>query len=494
MHQLTSGFYFMWRSIIFLFFVLTGSLMSGLAQDADAPETPPATPEAIKDVYVIPIHGPIGKPTLYVVRRGIKDAIANGVDVIVIDMDTPGGRLDVTLEIMEMLNRFEGDTYTFVNNEAVSAGAFISVATEKIYFTEDGQIGAAEAVSGSGEDIPDSMKRKLLSYINAKVRVYTGEYRYRSDVMRAMTDPNFELKIDEIVLSPKDELLSLTAKEAITEYGNPPEKLLGEGIVESVEDLLTKEYGAGGYAIQNFNTSWSENLAQQMQSIVPIIMGLGLLLLFIEFKTPSFGVIGGIGIALIVLVFASNYIAGLAGYEALIVFFLGVAMIAVELFLLPGTVIIGFLGIAMIMFSLVWSLSDLWPTPDGGVTIDWRQVLGSSQTVILSTLGAILALLLIWKFLPKRILAARLVNMESSPQPSAVALGGAIRSQPDSTLPAVGSQGTVATDLHPLGTVKIDGEYYEAIVAVGGLKKGTPVQVVGYKQYSLLVEEIETTS
>ena len=485
----------MWRSVIFLFFILTGLLMFGFAQDADseAPDMPVSRKE-IRDAYVIPIHGPIGKPTLYVVRRGIKDAIASGIDVIVIDMNTPGGEMNVTLKIMEMLNRFEGDTYTFVNNEAVSAGAFISVSTDKIYFTEDAQIGAAEMVSSGGQDIPESMKRKLQSYINTKVRVYTGEYRYRSDVMRAMTDPDFELKIDEIVLSPKGELLSLTAKEAIALYGDPPEKLLGEGIVESVEELLAAEYGAGGYAVQDFETSWSENLAQQMQGIVPYLMGLGLLLLFIEFKTPSFGVIGGLGIAFIVLVFASNYIAGLAGYEALIVFFLGVALIAVEMFLLPGTMIFGFLGIVMVMFSLVWSLSDLWPTPDGGVTVDWMQVLGSLQTVILSTLGAILALLLIWKFLPKRMLAARLINVDSSPLPSAVALGGAIRSQSDTTLPAVGSQGTVATDLHPLGTVKIDGEYYEAIVAVGGLKKGTPVKVVGYKQYSLLVEELETTS
>ena len=479
----------MWRSLIFGIVCLTGVFNAGMAQDAVS--EPASHEKNVKGVYVIPIHGPINRPTLYVVRRGIKEAIANGVDVIVIDINTPGGELGVTLEIMKMIDRFEGDTYVFINNEAVSAGAFISVICDKLYFTKDGQIGAAEVVTGTGQDVPESMKRKLQSYINAKVRVYTEEYRYRGEVMRAMTDPNFELTIDDKVFSKEGDLLSLTAKEAIAEYGDPPEKLLGEGIVDSVDDLLEREYGAGGYSIRTFEINWAEELAQVLQSIVPVLMGLGLLLLFIEFKTPSFGLIGGAGIALIVIVFASNYIAGLAGYEIVLLFIVGVGLVALELFILPGTIILGFLGLSLMIVSLVWSLADLWPTPGGGISVDWSRVIDSSLTVILSTLGAIAALALLWKFLPKRFLTSKLVNVEHSPSPVAATAGGGIRVDLASTLPPMGTRGIVATDMHPLGTVRIGNDFFEGMVAVGSIKKGTPVQVVGYKQFSLLVEEVE---
>ena len=193
----------------YLFLGLLVMLMTSMvfAQEMET-ETLPENPDSIdgkpvKSVYVIPIQGPIATPTLYIVRRGVKEAVANGVDVVVIDMNTPGGELQVTLEIMKILDRFEGDTITFINQEAISAGAFISVISKKIYMHPDGQIGAAEVVSGTGQDIPESMKRKLQSYINAKVRVYTEDYRYRGEVMTAMTDPDFELTVEGNVLSEK---------------------------------------------------------------------------------------------------------------------------------------------------------------------------------------------------------------------------------------------------------------------------------------------------
>lgn len=451
-------------------------------------------PVELKNVYVIPIEGPIGKPTLFILRRGLKDAISNGVDVVVIDMNTPGGELGVTLEIMKMLDRFEGDTITFVNNEAISAGAFISVITDKIFFRPDGQIGAAEVVSGTGQEIAEGMKRKLQSYINAKVRVYTEDYRYRGDIMRAMTDPDFELTIEGKEFSKKGDLLSLTAKEAIQEYGDPPERLLGEGIAETIEALLDVTYGVDGYHIQEFEVTWSEELAKTMQGIVPILMGLGVLLLFIEFKTPSFGVIGGIGIALIILVFASNYVAGLAGYEVILVFFLGVVLVAVELFVLPGTTIFAFLGVTLMMVSMIWSLADIWPSPEGGLEISWDAVIDASKTVILSMFGALLALVLLWRFLPTRFITNRLIHVDHSPSPSTASSGGAVHPEAISSLPPVGSKGKVITDLHPLGSVVIEGEYYEAQVEVGSFEKGEMIQVVGYKQFSLLVDKLSDLS
>ncbi|HBJ61620.1 MAG TPA: hypothetical protein DDY76_07795, partial [Opitutae bacterium] len=181
--------------------------------------------------YVIPIKDQIGSPILDILRRGLKDAIREDAKVVILDMDTPGGELGVTLEIMqeiiESLEKFEGKIITYVNPEAISAGAYIAIATSEIAFSPKSQIGAAEAVSGGGGNIDASMKRKINSYLKAKIRNYAGDYRYRSQVMAAMMDANESLVIDGQPLLAADgsqikkrgELLTLTGREACQEYG-----------------------------------------------------------------------------------------------------------------------------------------------------------------------------------------------------------------------------------------------------------------------------------
>ena len=150
--------------------------------------------------YVIPIREQIGPPILDITRRGLKNAISKSADIVILDMDTPGGELGVTLEIMEEIieniERFEGRIFTYVNDEAISAGAYIAIATSEIAFSPKSQIGAAEAVSGGGGNIDSSMKRKINSYLKAKIRNYAGDYPYRSQVMSAMMDANESLVID----------------------------------------------------------------------------------------------------------------------------------------------------------------------------------------------------------------------------------------------------------------------------------------------------------
>ena len=180
------------------------------------PDPAPSGPKVL--VYIIPITEQISKPTKFILRRGLKDAIENGIEAVVLDMDTPGGALDVTLDVMKMLDRFDGDTMTYVNDEAISAGAFIASATDEIYFVRNGVIWATAPVMSTGKEIDESMMRKILSYLKARVRTYTEDHPYRSDVLAAMMDADVELVIDGEVLNPKGELLTLTAREAMKEY------------------------------------------------------------------------------------------------------------------------------------------------------------------------------------------------------------------------------------------------------------------------------------
>lgn len=448
-------------------------------------------------VYRVPITEAISKPNLFILRRSIKQAIEMGVPVIVLDMDTPGGRLDVTLDMMELLDRFEGETLTYVNRDAISAGAYISMATDSIYFAPDGVMGAAAVVAGGGQEIDESMKAKINSYLLARMRSYTEEFPYRSEVIRAMADMDYELEIDGEVLKPAGELLSLTAKEAVTLYGDPARPLLADGIAETLEDALSARYGEGVVVMETFEISWSEEAAKYLDSIAPILLGLGLLLLFVEFKTPGFGLFGIGGLSLVAIVFASNYLAGLAGFEAILFFLLGLVFVVVDIFLLPGTFVFLLLGLAFIVGSLLWSLSDIWPKPDGdgpgGITftVEADSVWMALYEILGAFAVALMGLWLIWRFLPNTPVYGRLVHSMSGAMPDPVMVGGS-ESAGNKQLPPVGARGRVVAPLHPLGDVEIAGRRYQATVAIGSLDRGTPIRVVGYRSFNLLVEKDES--
>ena len=477
--------------------LLTGLLFWAAPAFCEGEDPPPAAPsidlggDPVR-VYRVPITEAISKPNLYILRRSIKQAMEEGVNVIVLDMDTPGGRLDITMDMMELLDKFGGDTITYVNKDAISAGAYISMATDSIYFAPNGVMGAAAVVSGTGQEIDESMKAKINSYLLARMRSYTEEFPYRGDLIRAMADLEYELKIGDEVLKESGELLSVTATEAVTPYGDPPKPLLADGIADSLEDLLQQRYGAGNYTLESFEITWSEEAAKYMDSIAPLLLGIGLLLLFIEFKTPGFGLFGISGLVLVGIVFASNYIAGLAGFEAILFFVLGLVLIVVDIFLLPGTFVFLILGLLFVIGSLLWSLSDIWPAPDGngpgGVsfTVDPESLWMALYEVTGALAIALVGLWLVWRFLPSTPIYGRLVHSMAGAMPDPVVTGGSDVPGP-SELPDIGSRGVVVAPLHPLGEVRINGIRYQATVDIGAVDKGTPIVVTGYKHFSLLV-------
>ncbi len=463
------------------------------AQEVDADEVVEARDVR---VYVVPIEGAISPPNAFILRRSIKQAMDQNIDVIVLDMDTPGGRLDVTFDMMEMLARFGGETITYVNKDAISAGAYISMVTDAIYFAPDGVMGAAAVVAGGGQEIDESMKAKINSYLLARMRSYTERHPYRSEIIRAMADMDYELEIDGVVISPEGELLSLTAAEAVRSFGTPPRPLLADGIAGSIEELLEQRYGGGAVEIVQFELTWSEHVARYLDSISPLLLGIGLLALFIEFKTPGFGLAGMAGIALILTVFASNYIAGLAGLEAVLFFVLGLIFIAVEIFLLPGTLVFLGIGILLVIGSLIWSLMDVWPTlpvpgengGGSGFEIDPASFWSAMYEVTGALAIALVGLILVWKFLPQTVFFSRIVHQAQSASPDPVLAGGGSVVAGADSLPDIGALGKVSKPMHPVGQVVIDGKPYQATVAVGGLDKGERIRVVGYRNFALLVE------
>jgi len=448
--------------------------------------TPSASAQAAK-VVVIPIRSEIDTPELFILRRGLKEAIAQRADTVVLDMETPGGSLRVTFEMLKALEKFPGKTLTYINREAISAGALIAAGTDAIYFAPDGIIGAAAPVLAGGGDIDETMREKIVSYLKARVRSVSEGKGYRGEVISAMIDIDAELRIGDEILKGKGELLSLTASEAMKAYGDPPQPLLGAGIAENLGALLDQVHGVGNYSVQTFEVTWSEKLAQILNRITPLLLGAGLVCLFIEFKTPGFGVFGIAGIFLLGVVFFGQFAAGLSGHEPALFFLLGLCMVAVEMFFFPGVVIVAVMGVALMLGSLVMAMIDFWPSEPIRFSGDLLVV--PLTNVLAGVVAAVVLFLLFLKYLPSGSIWNRMV-LEATAGGEMVAgrtLADADAHETGGSL-LVGKTGIAATGLFPSGQVIIDEKRYEAWLAVGSAAVGVPVRVVALGEFGLTVE------
>ena len=449
--------------------------------------------------YVIPIRDQIGPPILDILRRGMKTALEENASIVILDINTPGGELGVTLEIMEeiidTLERFDGTIITYVNREAISAGAYIAIATNEIAFAPMSQIGAAEAVSGGGGNIDSSMKRKVNSYLKAKIRNYSGKGRYRAKVMAAMMDANETLLVEGEPLLTEDgtriqkegELLTITGEEACKLYGNPPEPLLGIGVYRSVEELLDERWGKGNYRLLKMEVNWAEKTGLWLNGIAPILLGLGMVSLFIEFKTPGFGIFGVLGLILLLVFFGSKYVAGLAGQEEILVFLLGLCLVVLEVFFVPGFLVPGILGMLMMIGAIFWAMVDVWPNSD----FVWTpEVLRDPAVEFMQAIAiALVVCFVLSRILPKTSLWNRLVlSATVGGHGGTGGLESVIAGHSDV---ASGSRGLTVSELYPTGHVIIDDERFEARSKRGKIQRGEKIRVVEKNGLELIVERVE---
>jgi membrane-bound serine protease (ClpP class) len=460
-----------------------------------APASLPSSAVVVGDgplrVHVIPIRQQIGRPILYILRRGVREANERGAHYVAIDMNTPGGELGATLEIMTALGRFEGRTLTYINDEAISAGAFISAATDEIWFASPrGIIGAAAPVAGGGQEIDESMKQKILSYLRAKVRAISDEHPFRGEVVTAMMDAGYELKIDDEVLKPKGELLTLTGRESMREFGDPAQPLLGAGIAASLEELFAGKADGRPVEITRYEVTWSEQVAVWLMTISPLFLGVGMLMLFIEFKTPGFGIFGFLGVLLLGVVFFGHYIAGLSGHEPFLFFMVGLALVALEILLFPGLIFPALIGLLLMVGSLLWGMADIWPGQP--VDISWETLLRPVVNLAIGVLLAIFLAAMLARFLPKSlfwdkmILAASITGDSGGGSASA----GGTGLQPGLGRPKAGDLAVAVTDLFPSGQIEYGGARFEARVEIGSARSGDAVRVVRRESFGYVVEAV----
>lgn len=435
-------------------------------------------------VVSIKIDGVIAVPQVYIVERALDFAKSQNAEVLLIDMNTPGGELGATLQLMEKISSFEGLTICYVNTDAISAGSIIACACDEIWFAPKGVMGAAEAVSSTGGDIDESMKRKVESFMDAKVRAFSGGNSRRAQVQKAMSSPEgVLLSKDGKLIKGEGVLLSLTAAEAVEEIDGG--FLLGNGIAKNAEELLEKSLGLKNLKIKNFELNYLEKLAKFITKISPILLGIGFFLILIEFKTPNFGIIGGVGALFIIAVFFGAHLAGLSGYEPLVVCMVGLAMIVVELIFFPGIVFLALAGAILVVGSLAWALGGI--IPNGLFYENASAFTVGVSKVFAGLVLAVVALSLAWKFLPDTRLWKNMVLAQTEPEGEKFS---AVMGVNERLSKMVGKKGFVLTPLLPSGKVEIEGMAFDASTDGKHLEKGEKIEAIGFDPFGLKVKKI----
>ena len=319
-------------------------------------------------VIVLPLKSQIDKTLLYLFRRGFQTAEnQKNLKGIIIDMDTPGGRLKETEEIISWMRALSGKgipIYSYVNTRAQSAGAIICLGSDEFFMAPGSRIGSAAPIlmspMGGVQEVGDDIKEKILSDTRALVRGLAQENGYLPELAMAMVDQEVEVKIGERIICPKGELLNLTAQEA-SEVIPPMEKpLLATAVVENLEELIALK-GFSNCTITHIEPSGSESLARWLTLMAPFLMAAAFIGIYVEIKTPGFGVPGIIGIVCLIIFLFGHYIAGLAGKEDIFLVFIGVCLLAVEIFVLPGFGIAGILGVAALFAGMILTMIPKLP-------------------------------------------------------------------------------------------------------------------------------------
>ena len=422
----------------------------------------PGTVQNESTVYRVPVTGEIELGLAPYIQRAVKEAAEVGAAALILDIDTPGGRVDAAEIISDALTDSEVPVYSLVNRRAYSAGALIALSTSRIYMRPASVIGAATPVDGTGTKAPE----KIVSAMRSQMRALAESNGLEPEVAAAMVDEDIE--IDGVVESGK--LLTLTTEEAVE-----------IGYAEAIEDLdaLLVELGHEGATVVTLELNWAERLVRFFSSslVSPFLLSLGFLGLLIEIRTPTFGLAGTMGLISLGLFFGSNMIVGLAGLEDVLIVGAGLVLLGIEAFVVPGFGIFGVAGVVAILTGLYMSLLGNIPTMPDFTRAAW--VLTSSTLLLIGSAWALI------RTLPSSSRLAESGIFLPAKTASAIGYESAeVRSD------LVGKYGTAITDLRPAGTALIGDERIDVVSESEWISAGTPVKVLSAEGYRHIVRSV----
>jgi membrane-bound serine protease (ClpP class) len=435
------------------------------------------------DIVVVPLSGEVSPSLLMFLRREVKAAESSGAGAIILEMNTYGGRLDSAEEMTSVLNHATIPTYTFINSNAGSAGALIALATQHIYMAPVSAIGAAAPVLSTGEDLPLTEREKTVSYWSALIRSSAIKNGHNPDIGEAFISKEKEIKIGDRMIHPKGTLLTLNAQEATEKINGKP--LLADGIADSIADLAQKAALKGN--VVSLNPSGFEQLALWITALAPLLLLGGIIGAYLEFKIPGATLPGIIAAICFALFFLGHYLAGLAGWEVVILFVVGFALVIIEiLFFAHSTIVFGVVGVLLMLASLLWAMIDRYPGetffPTG------RTLALPLLNLFIAISAAAIVIVILARYLPRTSFYRRFALMTSNPPgPS---LAGAPREFTTALALSPGMEGISVSILRPSGKARFADHVVDVITEGEFIASETPVKIIQTDGMRVVVKSI----
>lgn len=406
-------------------------------------------------VYVAPIDGIIDLGLAPYVARVVDEAAAAGAAAVVLEVNTFGGRVDAAVQIRDTLLNSPVRTIAFVNKRAISAGALIALASENIVMAGGGTIGAATPVqAGRPGAAAQPVEEKTVSYVRKEFRA-TAESRKRPLLLaEAMVDA--DVAIPDVV--EKGKLLTLTTEEAL-------KNKLADARADSLDEVLQR-MGLAGAEIRRSGVNWAEQVVRVLTHPVvsSLLITIAMLGILIELRTPGFGIAGGLGVASLALFLWGHWLVQLAGWEELLLVLAGVVLLALEVFVIPGFGLAGALGILALLAALVLSLLGPGSTP--------QFLMFAAGRVVLAMLVALVASLVLLRFLPRLPVGRRLILHTELDAAHGYA------SAPPADAQLLGKRGRTTSPLHPAGIAEFDGHRVDVVSEGEPVDAGEPIEVI----------------
>lgn len=428
-------------------------------------------------IYKIDIKKEIDKTSQIYLSKGLAEAHRLNADAVLLHLNTFGGLLDAADSMRTAILYSPVPVYVFIDNNAASAGALISIACKKIYMRRGASIGAATVVNQTGEALPD----KYQSYMRAMMRataeahghdtIVSGAdtvYRWlrNPQIAEAMVDDR--IAITNVIDSGKT--LTFTSEEALQwDYC--------DGIAESVDEVITKYLHHNEYTLESYEPSWHDNakgflMNPVLQSILIMLIVGGI---YFELQTPGVGFPSAAAVIAAILYFAPLYIDGMAANWEIIIFIIGLILIALEIFVIPGFGVAGVTGGLLLIGGLILALLN-----NVNFNFDYVTDFEIGRSVLVVLIGLTVGFGgMIW-------LSSRIGTKGALRHIALTAdLEGAVSTPPLALL--IGCEGVTATVLRPSGKVLFDGKYYDAISDSGFIDKGQPIVAVRFSNAQVYV-------
>ncbi len=417
-------------------------------------------------VVVFDMKEQIAPPIWHKTKKAVQQAKDINAELIVIHMNTYGGMLESADSIRTLLLDTEIPVYVFIDNNAASAGALISIACDSIYMRPGANIGAATVVNQEGAAMPD----KYQSYMRSMMRA-TAEAKGRDpEIAQAMVDPR--ITVEGVIDSTM--VLTFTTSEAI-------ENGFCEGEADNLDEVIAKSKIKDPVIIRQKLTA-SDHIIGFL--INPFVSGILIMVIvggiYFELQSPGLGFPSGAAIIAALLYFAPLYIEGLAANWEILLFIIGLVLIAVEIFAIPGFGVAGILGISFMVVGLTLAMVESFEGYEG--SIDFSPLITAFFTVIIAMFLGMLGSF----YLSKKLFSGKTIFGELALTATQEKSEG-FTSAYNKYEAMIGLEAVAFSDLRPAGKIEMNGELFDAVAESGYIEKESKVTVRGYLNGQLSV-------